>query len=143
VVLRLQRILPAGPEAVWRVLTDPDELARWWGPHGFTTRAIEFEPAAGRGYRLAMQPPDGEPFHLAGEFREVGPPDRLAFTFRWEPADPDDRETLAELALAPREGGTELVLTQGDFATEERRALHEDGWGQSLERLAGLLARAD
>ena len=142
-LLRLRRTLPAAQAEVYRALTDPHELARWWGPHGFTAKPIHFEPEAGHSYRIAMQPPDGDTFHLAGEFRDVEPPGRLAFTFRWEPPDPDDRETLAELALEPRGDATEVVLTQGDFATEERRALHEDGWSQSLERLAGLLARSD
>jgi len=143
VVLRLRRTLPAVPADVYRALTDPAALARWWGPHGFTVTAIDFRPETGRGFRIAMHPPEGDTFHLAGEFREVEPPHRLAFTFRWEPPDPDDRETLAELALEARGDATELALTQHGFATEERRALHEDGWSQSLERLAGLLARPD
>jgi uncharacterized protein YndB with AHSA1/START domain len=143
VVLRLRRTLPAEPADVYRALTDADELARWWGPHGFTVTGLDFRPEAGRGYRIAMRPPEGDAFYLAGEFREVEPPHRLAFTFRWDPPDPDDRETLAELALEPRGDATELDLTQHGFATEERRALHEEGWSQSLERLAELLARPD
>jgi uncharacterized protein YndB with AHSA1/START domain len=35
-----------------------------------------------------MEPPEGEPFHLSGEYLEVQPPSRLANTFRWEPPDP-------------------------------------------------------
>ena len=46
-----------------------------------------------------MQPPDGDVFHLSGVFREVDPPVRLAYTFRWEEPDPDDRETMVTLSL--------------------------------------------
>ena len=55
---------------------------------------------ASRGsYRIAMQPPDGDLFYLTGEFREVDPPARLAYTFRWEDPDPDDRETVVTLSF--------------------------------------------
>ena len=65
--------------------------------------------------------------------------ERLAFTFVWDPATPDDRETLATLALEERGAGTELQFTQGGFATEERRALHDGGWTDSFEQLDALL----
>ena len=125
---------------VYRALTDPEELAKWWGPRGFTTPSVEFDPQVGGSYRIAMQPPDGELFHLSGEFREVDPPARLAYTFRWDPPDPEDRETLATLSLEDRGERTELLLTQGEFATEARRAIHEGGWTEAFERLAGMLS---
>ena len=65
----------------------------------------------------------------------------VSYTFRWEDPDPEDRETLVTLSL--REIGsasTELAFHQGDFATERRRALHEQGWTQSLNHLEELLA---
>jgi uncharacterized protein YndB with AHSA1/START domain len=49
----------------------------------------------GGSYRIEMQPPEGDPFHLTGEFRALEEPARLAFTFVWEEPDPDDVETLA------------------------------------------------
>ena len=64
-----------------------------------------------------MQPPEGELFYLTGEFREVDPPNRLAYTFRWEDPDPDDRDTVVTISL--RDAGarsTELTLDQGPFA---------------------------
>jgi uncharacterized protein YndB with AHSA1/START domain len=137
--LRMTRVLPAPRTEVFRVLTDPDELARWWGPRGFTVPNAELQPQVGGSLRIAMQPPDGELFHLSGEIREFDPPSRLAFTFRWEPPDPDDRETVATLSVEEREGESELRFTQGEFATEERRAVHEGGWTDSFERLEELL----
>ena len=141
-VVHLRRVLPASREHVYEALTKPDKLARWWGPKGFSCPLIEFDPRVGGSYRIAMQPPDGDPFHLSGEFREVDPPDHLAYSFRWDPPDPDDRETVVALSLRELDGGTELLLTQGDFATQERLALHEGGWTESLERLREVLAGA-
>jgi uncharacterized protein YndB with AHSA1/START domain len=140
--LRLKLTLPAPREAVYQALSDPAELAKWWGPRGFTTPSVDFDPRVGGDYRIAMQPPEGELFHLSGHFREADPPARLAYTFRWDPPDPDDRETLATLSLWDRGKRTEVLLTQRGFATEERRALHEAGWTESFERLEQVLGEA-
>jgi uncharacterized protein YndB with AHSA1/START domain len=138
--LELERTVPASREAVWKALTEPDELARWWGPAGFTTPGIELDLRPGGAYRFAMQPPEGEPFHLSGEFKEVEPPSRLTYTFVWEPPNPDDRETLATISLGEAGDSTKVTLVQGSFGTHERLALHRDGWTESLEKLAALFS---
>jgi uncharacterized protein YndB with AHSA1/START domain len=139
--VQLSRTLPASRTAVYRALTDPALLAEWWGPHGFTTPGIEFEPKIGGNYRIAMQPPEGDVFFLLGEFRRVEPPAHLAFTFRWDPPDPDDQDTLASLSLEDRGEETDVSFSQGPFATEARRALHEQGWTEGFDRLEQLLTR--
>jgi uncharacterized protein YndB with AHSA1/START domain len=138
-VVGIERVLRASRPVVYRALTVPEQLAKWWGPVGFTAPSVEFEPRVGGGYRIAMRPPDGDVFHLSGEFREVEPPIRLAYTFRWTPPDADDRETLVTLSLEERHLATEVALTHAGFATEARRALHQRGWEDSLGRLAQLL----
>jgi uncharacterized protein YndB with AHSA1/START domain len=139
--LELKRVLPAPRLRVFKALTSPDELAEWWGPSGFTSPKVEFEPRVGGGYRIAMQPPDGDLFYLSGEFLEVDPPARLAYTFRWEDPDPDDRETVATLSLRELGESTELVLEQAPFATEARHKLHEDGWTDGFDRLQEFISR--
>jgi uncharacterized protein YndB with AHSA1/START domain len=139
-VLHLRVVLPAPRANVYGAMTDPEQLAKWWGPEGFAATSVDFDPRVGGAYRIAMQPPDGELFHLSGDFRVVDPPALLAFTFRWDPPDPDDSETVAELSLEDRGETTEVSLTQGEFATEERRSLHQGGWTESFERLKRLLA---
>ncbi len=138
-VLRLRRVLCFPQAVVYRALTDPELLARWWGPSGFTVPEVEFEPRVGGSYRIAMQPPDGDLFHLSGEFRQVDRPARLSYTFRWDPPAPDDRETVVTLSIHEREAGAEVQLTQGGFVTPGRLALHERGWTESLERLQQVL----
>lgn len=138
-VLRLRRILPAPRATAYSALSDPGELAKWWGPRGFTAPSVEFDPRVRGGYRIAMQPPDGDLFYVSGEFREVDPPGRLSYTFRWDPPDPDDRETVVTLSLHGRGKRTEVLLTHGEFATERRRVLHEGGWIDSFARLEQAL----
>jgi uncharacterized protein YndB with AHSA1/START domain len=138
--LNLERLLPAPRARVFAASVDPGELARWWGPRGFTAPAVQLDVRVGGRYRIAMQPPEGDLFHLAGEFREVDAPARLAYTFRWEEPHPDDRETLVTLGLAERGEAIHLTIDQGVFATRERRALHVQGWTETLERLEGFLS---
>ena len=136
----MSRALPAGPSVAFEVFTDPDELARWWGPQGFSIPSLEFDPRVGQSYRIEMQPPAGDAFHLAGEFSVVDPPTRLAYTFRWEDPDPDDVETTVDLSFRDLGESTEVVFTQGRFKTEARRALHRDGWTDSFNKLEALLS---
>lgn len=138
--LDMKGVLPAPRSAVFKALTEPDELAKWWGPGGFTSPSVKVDLRVGGSYRIAMQPPEGDMFYLSGEFREVDPPTRLAYTFRWEDPDPDDQETVVTLSLRDLGGSTELVLAQGPFATESRRALHEGGWTDGFDRLKQLMS---
>src|SRR3954454_13891647 len=126
--LELKRVLPAGASVAFAAFTDPGRLARWWGPRGFSVPSLELESRVGARYRIHMQPPEGDPFDLVGEFIDVDPPQLLAFTFAWEDPDPDDVETLAELPYRDLGHPSEDMLTQGPFKTEARRGLHRGGW---------------
>ncbi len=125
---------------MFTAFVEPVELAEWWGPKGFASPAIDLDLRVGGSYRIAMQPPEGEVFHLAGEFLAIDPPGRLSYTFRWEEPSPDDRETVVTISLRDVDGFTEMKVEHGVFATEERLALHTQGWSDSLERLHQLVS---
>jgi uncharacterized protein YndB with AHSA1/START domain len=139
-LLEMERVLPAPRPVVFAAFSDPNELMKWWGPEGFTIPSLKFQARVGESYRIEMQPPEGDPFYLTGEFREVDPPARLACTFVWEPPDPDDVRTLVDLSFRDLGEATEVAFTQGPFKTEARRALHRDGWTDSFDKLERLLA---
>lgn len=138
-VLTQVRWLPAAAEQVFEMLTEPTALATWWGPAGFTAPEVHVDLRVGGRLRFTMQPPDGEAFHLSGEFLEIQRPSRIRFTFRWDEPVPDDRETVVELSLEPHGERTMVTLTQGEFATEERLELHRRGWDDSFEKLHEVL----
>lgn len=140
-VLTLECTLDAPRERIFSLLTEPPELVKWWGPRGFTTPEAKVNLREGGAYRLSMQPPDGDLFHLAGEFFEIDPPNRLVYTFHWEEPTPDDRETVVTLSLETAGNAMLLTLSQTGFATEERLTLHRDGWTESFDKLR-MLARA-
>ena len=138
-VLNLECTLDAPPEEVFRMLTESTELVKWWGPQNFTIPAAELSLSEGGRYRFRMAPPDGEPFHLSGEFLEIDPPWHLVYTFLWEEPTPDDRETVVDLSLGATGEATRLALSQGPFLTEERVELHRNGWTESFEKLQAVL----
>jgi uncharacterized protein YndB with AHSA1/START domain len=139
--LEIKRVLPAARADVFAAFSTADQLAEWWGPEGFSVASLEFSPRVGDGYRIEMQPPEGDPFHLTGEFREVDPPGRLVFTFVYESPDPDDVENLVELSFRDLGESTEVIFTQGPFKTEPRRELHRDGWTDTFDRLERHIRR--
>lgn len=142
--LALKREFPAARAVVAGALVDPKEIAEWFGPEGYVVASVEFTPRVGERYRIEMQPPGGEHFHVTGEVLEVDLPHRLAFTFRYEEPHADDVETQVVLALRDLGEATEVEFTQSPFKTAARRALHQDGWSDSFDKLERFLsARVD
>ncbi len=82
--VEIVRTIEAPREQVFRAWTDPDELRRWWGPGEFRCPEAQVDLRPGGSYRLVMQPTAGDPFVLGGTYREVEPPARLVYTWRWE-----------------------------------------------------------
>jgi uncharacterized protein YndB with AHSA1/START domain len=135
--LHLEKILAAPQDRVFAAFVDAGQLRRWWGPTGFTVQDLRFDAVEGIDYRIAMQPPAGDVFHIHGTFRAVEPPHRLTYTFNYEEPDPDDQETLVTLTFESTDGGTRVTLDQGPFKTPARLGLHRDGWTETLERFEG------
>jgi uncharacterized protein YndB with AHSA1/START domain len=140
VLLRLEKLLLVPRKRVFAAFVDADQLRVWFGPRGFTVSDLELDPVVGNGYRLTIQPPEGDAFHVGGTFHAVEAPRRLAFTFLYEEPDPDDQETLVTVTLEATGQGTRLLLEQSPFKTAARRELHRDGWTESLERLEEALS---
>jgi uncharacterized protein YndB with AHSA1/START domain len=133
--LHLEKIFVVPRERVFAAFVEAEQLRRWWGPAGFTVPRLEFGAVEGTDYRIAMQPPDGDVFHVRGTFRAVEPPRRLIFTFTYEEPDPDDQETLVTLTFDSTDAGTRVILDQGPFTTVARLELHREGWTDTLQRL--------
>ena len=137
--LHLEVDLVAPVERAFGAFVDPAKLRQWWGPNGFTVAYLEFDVRAGARYRIGMQPPEGDVFHLDGTFRVVDAPRRLVFTFAWAEPDPDDQETTVCVTFAAVGGRTHLVVDQAPFKTTSRRELHRVGWSNTLARLERFL----
>jgi uncharacterized protein YndB with AHSA1/START domain len=138
--LHLEKVLVVPPERVFAAFVDAEQLRRWWGPAGFSVPRLQFDPVEGTDYRIAMQPPTGDVFHIRGTFRAVEAPRRLIFSFIYEEPDPDDEETLVQVTFEPADSGTRVIIDQGPFKTAARLELHRQGWTDTLEQLERSLA---
>jgi uncharacterized protein YndB with AHSA1/START domain len=133
-VARVERLLPAQPEADYRAFTEPATMARWMSPFG--RAEVEADVRVGGALRVAMIEGDVRIDH-AGEFLELDPPRRLAFTWRSPYTRPEPSVVTVELAA--RGSGTLVVLTHKRLPGGVVGS-HEGGWRTMVERLAGLLA---
>jgi uncharacterized protein YndB with AHSA1/START domain len=77
---RFTRTCAAPPALVFRVWTEAEHLARWWGPEGFTNPRCVFSLWPGGPIHIDMQSPDSTVYPMQGTVLEITPPDRLAFT---------------------------------------------------------------
>ena len=137
--VQLRRTFAAPREKVFRAWTDPEELKRWWGPEGYATPSAQADLRVGGTYRLGMQKlPAGDIFYLAGTYREVRPPERLVYTWRWE-AEPELGESLVTVEFRDLGQSTEVVVTHEFLLAGKVRDDHQRGWTGCLDRLAKAL----
>ena len=123
----------ADPEFVFKALTHPDLIKKWFGPHGYTCPVVEVDLRVGGNYHIEMKPPEGEIIKLNGVYKVVNPPNVLEYTWQWD--EPDAKQTGVKVQFCPSGGGTEVFVEQGEFASAESKEGHEQGWHASLDRL--------
>ncbi len=144
--LVLTRTLDAPRALVFEAWTDPAQLAQWWGPHGFTNPVCEADPRPGGKLYIEMRWPDGPSHPMYGEFVEVVKPERLAFTsFLKDEAGTVYLRLLNTVTFAEADGKTVLTVSarvvNAGPGSEEPLSGMDEGWSQSLERLAAYVAR--
>jgi uncharacterized protein YndB with AHSA1/START domain len=143
--LVLTRIIDAPRELVFKAWTDPQHLAQWWGPQHFTNPVCEVDLRPGGALRIDMRGPDGSIYPLEGVFREVVVPERLVFTNNALDATGQPMiEGLTTVTFAEHEGKTLLtvhdLISQATPEAADALAGMDEGWNQSLDRLAALPA---
>jgi uncharacterized protein YndB with AHSA1/START domain len=142
--LVITRIFDAPRRLVFKAWTDPKQLTRWWGPHGFTNPVCELDLRPGGAIRIDMRGPDGVVYPNRGVFREIVEPERLVFTSGFDDGVGKARfEVLTTVTFAEQGGRTMLTLQAVVIASTPEAAPMlagmEAGWDQSLERLDALV----
>ncbi|HEX8169871.1 MAG TPA: SRPBCC family protein [Thermoanaerobaculia bacterium] len=134
-ILNMRRI-GAPRERVFRAWTDPEQLARWWGPAGFTNTFHEFDPRPGGAWRFVMHGPNGTDYKNESVFAEVGP-ERIVIDHISAP-----RFRLAA-DFADDDGGTHITWRMTFASAEECarvRGYVVPANEQNLDRLEAVLA---
>lgn len=139
--LTLTRVFDAPRELVFRCWTDPDQLAGWWGPTGFTAASVTVNATEGGSWRTCIRSAErGEEYWASGVYLEIVPPRRLVFSFAWDTRDDQPVEdTLVTVTFAERDGKTEMTFHQSGFGTAASRDGHADGWRETFDDLGGHL----
>ena len=144
--LTLTRIFNAPRELVFKAWTERDRLQRWWGPKGFTNPVCNVDVRPGGAIEIHMRGPDGNVYPMKGEFREIVPPERLAFT-AWAVGPNGEKmfEMLTTVVFADRGEKTEMHFeTRAIMLTPDAAgplAGMTQGWTESLERLTTEVER--
>lgn len=126
-IVRREVQIAAPPATVFAFLTDPAKIVRWMG-----TEATA-EPNPGGLYLLNL----GGRATARGQFTEVIPVHRLAYSFGWEGNDrTPPGSSLVEIDLVEEPGGTRVKLNHSGLADREICDSHEKGWTHYLDRLA-------
>jgi len=144
--LQITRTFEAPPEKVFRAWTDPKVLKVFHAPQdAFSIPTVEVDLRVGGRYRIEMRSPDGKSHIATGVYREVIPPSKLVYTWKFEKGgkmdgkDLDLGETVVTLEFRAKGAGTELTLTHELFPTVGEKESHLQGWTGILERLQKTL----
>lgn len=110
--VRLHRVLAATPEKVYRAFLEPDAMARWLPPNGYTGTVHHMDTKVGGTYKMSFTNfTTGTSISFGGEFRELVPHERLRYTDNFD--DPNlAGEIQVTVTLKKVSVGTELSIVQ-------------------------------
>ncbi len=134
----IERVFNAPRERVWRAFTDPALVARWWG-RGNELTIERMDVERGGHWRYVEHGPEGA-HGFEGRYREVTPPERLAYTFEWDGM--PGHVIVETVVFVELEGGRTLVQNTSLFhTTEERDGMMQAGMEQGLNESYAALDR--
>jgi uncharacterized protein YndB with AHSA1/START domain len=137
--VRLHRVLRAPPERIYRAFLDPDAMAKWLPPHGFTGKVHELDARVGGRYRMSFTNlTTGQGHSFGGEYLELVPNERIRHTDEFD--DPNLPGTMqVTVSLRPVSCGTELDIVQEGIPEMIPLEACYLGWQESLALLAQLV----
>jgi uncharacterized protein YndB with AHSA1/START domain len=137
--IRLHRMLRATPERVYRAFLDPDAMAKWLPPNGFTGKVHHLDAKVGGTYRMSFTNFTTRKSHsFGGTYVELIPNERIRYTDKFD--DPNmPGEMQATIVLKPVFCGTELHITQEGVPAAIPAEACYLGWQESLSLLGKLV----
>ncbi|MBJ6982280.1 SRPBCC family protein [Luteimonas sp. MC1572] len=135
----LHRVLRAPPERVYRAFLDPDALAKWLPPHGFTGKVHEMDARVGGGYRMSFTNfGTGKVESFGGAYTELVENRRIAYNDRFDNPDlPGEMQVVVEFEQGM--AGTALRIVQAGIPDAIPLDFCYLGWQESLAMLAQLV----
>ena len=137
--VRFHRVLRATPERIYRAFLDPDAMAKWLPPNGFTGKVHHMDARVGGSYRMSFTNfTSGKSHSFGGEYLELVPNEKIRNTDRFD--DPNlPGEMVVTVTLKKVLVGTELNIVQENLPDVIPPDACTLGWQESLTLLAKLV----
>jgi uncharacterized protein YndB with AHSA1/START domain len=132
-------VLRAPPAKVYRAFVEPDAMAKWLPPFGFTCQVHHMTPTVGGTFKMSFRNfSTGASHAFGGEYLELVPDQRLRYTDRFD--DPNlPGEMHVDVVLTPVLCGTDLAVVQSGIPAVIPLEMCYLGWQESLLQLAQLV----
>ena len=135
--LMVKRVIEADRERLWKALTDPEIMQKWFFAAGDGWSAtVENTFKVGGAYKIEMHSPKDTYSHH-GVYKEIVPLQKMVFTWNSQAV----TDTKVTVTLKKLNEGTEVVLMHEFMPNEEMKKNHTEGWTQILENLEGVIIR--
>jgi len=140
--VKLHRVFTAKPERVYKAFIDPDAMAKWLPPNGFTGKVHEMDARVGGSYKMSFTNfSTGNSHSFGGEFVELVPNEKLSYTDKFD--DPNlPGEMMTTVSIKPVSVGTEVSIVQEGIPDAIPVEACYLGWQESLNLLK-LLVEAE
>jgi uncharacterized protein YndB with AHSA1/START domain len=137
--VRLYRVLRANPEKIYRAFLNPEAMAKWLPPYGFTCRVEQMDAKVGGRFRMRFTNfTSGNGHCFGGEYRELVPNERIRYSDVFDdPNLPGEMETTVTLHAVSC--GTGLSIEQSGIPEAIPAEMCYLGWQESLAQLAHLV----
>lgn len=138
--LTLKKIFDAPIELVWEAWTQPEHIAKWWGPKGMSVNVVEHNFKIGGKWKYVMPMPNGSEFVSEGEYLEIEKFKKIVTTANFKPM----TEGVEIRALFEKNGEKTNFIFSVLHPTEEYCKQQEkmgfyNGWGSTFDRLSDFL----
>jgi uncharacterized protein YndB with AHSA1/START domain len=140
--VKMHRVLRAPAERVYRAFIEPDAMAKWLPPNGFTAKVHHLDARVGGTFRMSFGNfATGQSSSFGGEYLEMKPAEKLRYTDKFD--DPNlPGEIIVTVLFKTVSCGTEIDITQDGIPEVIPLELCYLGWQDSMRQLAALVETA-
>ena len=136
--IRLHRVFKTTPERLYKAFLDPDAMAKWLPPHGFTGKVHSMDARVGGSYKMSFTNlGTGSGHSFGGEYLELVPGKRIVHTDRFDTGLVGTMKVTIDMKKVMV--GTEVSITQEGVPDAIPAEMCYLGWGESLELLKLLV----
>jgi len=137
--VQLHRVLRATPERVYRAFLEPDAVARWLPPYGFTCKVHHLDAKVGGTHRMSFRNfGTGHEHSFGGEYQELVPFEKIRYSDQFDDPNLPGRMQVT-VSLRQVSCGTELGIVQEGIPEVIPTEMCYLGWQESLVQLARLV----